>query len=127
MNAVSLQCEKEPEAPGPNAIIRLVLPEGEEISRELAESFAQKARDEAGTVLRPVLLVISGVAGISREARTVFSGSRSASAVAVVGSTSVDRVLASFLLGAQPAPCPTRYFTDEDAAARWLLEHTVDS
>ncbi|NJC22728.1 hypothetical protein BJ994_001804 [Arthrobacter pigmenti] len=133
MNAVSLEHIESPETPeeptgsDTDPITRLVLPEGQHISGELAEEFAQRARDEAGTTLRPVLLVISGVLNFSREARAVFSSSRSSSAIAVLGATSVDRVLANFLLGGGPPPCPTRYFSDEGAAVAWLLEHTDDS
>lgn len=133
MNAVSLDHTERSAGPQTRTdppsspVIRLVLPEGESISGELAESFAQRARDEAGASLRPVLLVISGVINFSREARTVFSNSRSASAIAVLGATSVDRVLANFLLGGEPPPCPTRYFSNEEAAVSWLLEHADGS
>lgn len=124
MNALPLMLT---EAPGPASFIRLVLPQGEHITAEVADAFAEQARTEAAGIPRPVLLVITGVASLSREARAVLSRSRSASALAVVGASAVDRVLANFLLGGEPPPCPTRYFGDEESAAIWLTGRTYDS
>lgn len=124
MNAPSLI---PPDTPVPASFIRLVLPLGEHITAEVADSFAEQARAEAAGVPQPVLLVITGVASLSREARAVLSRSRSASALAVVGTSAVDRVLANFLLGGEPPPCPTRYFGDEESAANWLMGRAHDS
>lgn len=125
MNAL-LMPAAGPDTPAAVPLIRLVLPQGEHITADIAEVFAERARAEAGSVLRPVLLVITGVASLSREARAVLSRSRSASAIAVVGTSAVDRVLANFLLGGEPPPCPVRYFGNEDAAVDWLLERADD-
>lgn len=125
MNAPWLMPAGTP-ASAPASIIRLVLPQGKHISAEIARALEQQASAETGDVLRPVLLVITGVGSISREARSVFSRSRSASAIAVVGASAVDRVLANFLLGGEPPPCPTRYFGDEGAAVGWLIGLTHD-
>lgn len=126
MNALWLIPTEVSDTPAPVSVIRLVLPQAEHISEEIAEAFAQRARAEAGGGLKPILLDITGVASISREARAVLSRSRSASAIAVVGTSAVDRVLANFLLGGEPPPCPTRYFGDEDTAVAWLLERADD-
>ncbi|MHA7276281.1 SpoIIAA family protein [Arthrobacter sp. HLT1-21] len=104
----------------PTDVIRLVMPRGVEITGEIAEAHAERARALANGSLRPVLLEISGVGSISRDARAVFTGSRSSSAIAVLGTSSVDRVLANFLLGGDPPPCPTRFFTTESEAMAWL-------
>lgn len=126
MNALWLVPTEVSDTTAPVAVIRLVLPQGEHITEEIADAFAQRARTEAGGILKPILLEITGVASISREARAVLSRSRSASAIAVVGASAVDRVLANFLLGGEPPPCPTRYFGDEDKAIAWLLERADD-
>ncbi|MBG6181472.1 STAS/SEC14 domain-containing protein [Arthrobacter sp. CAN_A1] len=104
----------------PVDVIRLVMPQGVEITGEIAEAHAEKARSLANGSLRPVLLEISGVGSISRDARAIFTGSRSSSAIAVLGTSPVDRVLANFLLGGDPPPCPTRFFTTESEALAWL-------
>lgn len=110
-----------PDAPVvPDSIIKLVLPAGEHITAEIADAYAEQADAEAQGVPRPLLLVISGVASLSREARAVLNRYRSASAIAVVGASAVDRVLANFILGGDRPACPTRYFGDEDSAVTWL-------
>lgn len=121
MNAGWLTPTEAPDAPAPVSVIRLVLPQGEHITADIADRFAAQARAEAGGIQQPVLLVITGVASLSRGARAVLSRSRTASSIAVVGGSAVDRVLANFLIGGEPAPCPTRYFGNEDAALAWLL------
>ncbi|WP_216699816.1 STAS/SEC14 domain-containing protein [Arthrobacter sp. H5] len=103
-------------------MIRLVLPGETHITGEIAEATAAQARSEAGGFQRPILLIITGVQSISREARAVFSRSQSASAIAVVGESPVDRVIANFLLGGTPPPCPTRFFTAEESAVAWLKD-----
>lgn len=120
MTALWLLPTDVPEDPVRGSLIRLVLPEGEHITGDIAEAFAEQARTEASGVRRPVLLVITGIASLSREARGVLSRSRSASAIAILGGSAVDRVLANFLLGGEPPPCPVRYFGNEDAAVDWL-------
>lgn len=104
----------------PDRVIRLVMPQGVEITGEIAEAHAARARALSGDELRPVLLEITGVSAISREARAVFSSSRTSSAIAVLGETAVDRVIANFLLGGDPPPCPTRFFSTESEAMAWL-------
>ncbi len=122
MNSLWLMPTEVPATAAPVSVVRLVLPEGEHITTEIAESFAEQVRAEGGGVPQPVLIVISGIASLSRGARAVFSRSRSASAIALVGASAVDRVLANFLLGGEPPACPTSYFGDEDTAVAWLLE-----
>ena len=57
---------------------------------------------------------------MSRAARTVFAKHCDASAIALLGSSAVDRVLANFFLGVNSAPVPTRFFTNGEEAVRWL-------
>ncbi|MHA7155836.1 SpoIIAA family protein [Arthrobacter sp. TMN-50] len=119
MSAIATQ-SNHPGEGHPDDVIRLVMPQGVEITGDIAAAHAERARTIANGSLRPLLLDISGVGSISREARAVFSGSRSSSAIAVLGVSPVDRVLASFLLGGDPPPCPTRFFTTESEALAWL-------
>jgi hypothetical protein len=70
-----------------------------------------------------VLLQITGVGSISREAISFYSESTTVRAFAVLGSTPVDRVIAHGLLGLpRPHQCPTEFFTDTQDAMRWLYE-----
>jgi hypothetical protein len=67
-----------------------------------------------------VLLEITGVGSVSREAIGVYSSAVTVSAFAILGTSPVDRVIAHGLLGLPLPACPSRYFTDEDAAIDWL-------
>lgn len=70
-----------------------------------------------------VLLQITGVGSVSREAVGVYSDAKTVRAFAILGSTPVDRVIAHGLLGHPKPDCPTEYFTDLNGALQWLLQH----
>ena len=67
-----------------------------------------------------VLVDISGIAGLSRTARSAFTRRGSASRIALLGSSPVDKVIANFFLALNVHACPTRYFTSSEAAMAWL-------
>ena len=71
-----------------------------------------------------VLLQITGVEHVSRDAVRVFSEAVTVTAFAILGSTSVDRVIAHGRRGLPLPQCPIRYFTDEHEALTWL--HTAN-
>lgn len=68
----------------------------------------------------PMLVDMSAVGSVSREARAVWSIPCSASRIALLGKSPVDRVLANFFLGVHVPPCPTRFFTSRSDAMLWL-------
>ncbi|MCC3277264.1 STAS/SEC14 domain-containing protein [Arthrobacter sp. zg-Y20] len=98
----------------------LELPPGEVVTGTMAEIAADNIIRMASSGKLPLLLTLSGVESITRGAREVFSAARSLSAVAVIGVSPVDRVIANFLLGGEVQPCPTRYFSSEADALIWL-------
>ena len=98
----------------------LLLPPGEVVTGTMAVQAAERIESMAGDRKLPLMLVLSGVASITRGARDIFSAARSLSAVAVLGVSPVDRVIANFLLGGEIQPCPTRYFSRETEALSWL-------
>lgn len=69
----------------------------------------------------PMLVDMAEVASVSRDARRVWSIPCSASRIALLGRSSVDRVLANFFLGVHVPPCPTRFFTSRSEAIDWLM------
>jgi hypothetical protein len=73
---------------------------------------------------RPLLVEMAGTDTPTREARERFGERCSASRVALLGRSAVDRVRASFVpgLGHRGYPVPTRFFTSEPAALAWLTE-----
>ena len=103
----------------------LVLPPGEVITGSMAVGVAEKIDRLAAAHRMPLLLTLTGVESIFRTARDIFSAARSLAAVAVVGVSPVDRVIANFLLGGEVQPCPTRYFSQEDDALNWLKRYAA--
>jgi hypothetical protein len=98
----------------------ITLPAGEHISQHLAEAKAAEARALAAGVPRPLLIDISGVKSIDRDARAVLGDARMSTAVALLGSSPVDRVLGNFVLGGRPPTCPVSFFASKSEAIAWL-------
>ncbi|TFD75131.1 STAS/SEC14 domain-containing protein [Cryobacterium psychrophilum] len=67
-----------------------------------------------------MLVDMAAVGSVSREARAVWPIPCSASRIALLGKSPVDRVLAKFFLGVHVPPCPTRFFTSRSEAIDWL-------
>ena len=105
--------------------LTLVLPPGEVVTESMAAEVSEKVQRLAGPHRLPMLLTLTGVDSISRGARDVFSAARELSAVAVIGMSPVDRVIANFLLGGEVQPCPTRYFSRETEAREWLKRYAA--
>lgn len=86
---------------------------------------AQLAMDRVNALCRgrqlPLLIDMATTNSVSRPARAVFSKRCDASAIALLGASPVDRVLANFFLGVHAAPVPTKFFTSQDAAVKWLM------
>ena len=109
----------------PEGHMLLVLPPGEVVTGTMAATAAAEVDRLAGTRKMPMLLVLSGVEALTRGARTVFGSEECLGAVAVLGVSPVDRVIANFLLGGATQPCPTRYFSSEQEALAWLKRKII--
>lgn len=107
-------------------IIEILLPANQEIEGPEARIAGETVRSLAAGRRMPVLLVITGVVGVSMEARQVYSGSIAASAFALVGESPVDRVIAHYLLRSRSETIPAQFFTSESAAVEWLRQHARD-
>ena len=105
-------------------IVRLRWPPGVRITGPLAAA-AMAAVDELnGGCERPLLVEMTGTDTPTREARERFGMRCTASRVALLGVSAVDRVRASLVPepGRLGYPVPTRFFTSESTAVEWLLE-----
>ena len=101
-------------------VVRLSWASGLRITGELATEAMAMVDVLNGDRERPLLVDMSGTATLSREARMQFSQRCTASRIALLGSSAVDRVIANFALGVSVTPVPTRFFTAEPAALEWL-------
>jgi hypothetical protein len=107
---------------GPDGIVRLTWDRDLRVTAELARR-AMAAVDDVNTGgRRPLLVRMARTTALDREAREQFGEKSSISAIALLGETPVDRLLAASTLGRASAQAPARYFTDEREAVAWLLE-----
>lgn len=107
-------------------IIEVVLPANEEIAGPEARLAGVMVRALASGRRMPVLLVITGVVGVSVEARHVYATSIAASAFALVGESPVDRVIAHYLLRSKTETIPAQFFTSEAEAIEWLGQYASE-
>jgi hypothetical protein len=109
-----------------SGIIEVTLPPNQEIAGAEARVAGAAVRALADGRRVPVMLVITGVIGVSVEARQVYVSSIAASAFALVGETPVDRVIAHYLLRSRTETIPAQFFTSEAEALEWLGQYASE-
>jgi hypothetical protein len=102
--------------------IRLWWAPGVTITGELAHEAVDAVETICAGRKRPMLVDMTGTGNLTRAARVVFAQPSFASAIALLGKSAVDRVIANFALGVSPVPVPTRFFTVESVAMAWLRD-----
>lgn len=103
-----------------NGIIRLRWERGARISQEAAQEAMDRVNEQCGANRHPMIVDMATTESVSRQARTVFGKPCSASMIALLGASAVDRVIANFVLGVSTLPCPTKFFTSEAEALDWI-------
>ena len=103
-------------------LVRLTWRSGLRIDGGLAQSAMALVDELNGSLERPLLVDMTGTAQLTREARMTFGRRCSASRIALLGRSEVDRVIANFALGVTRTPVPTRFFTSEGRALGWLCD-----
>lgn len=101
-------------------IVRITLRPGSQISKEDGAMVRAQFLAQSGGAGTAVLLQITGVNAVSREAARFLSEAATVTAFAILGNTPVDRVIAHGRRGLPVPKCPTRYFSDERQALAWL-------
>jgi len=79
----------------------------------------------AGTP-RPLLIDITDIKSMSREAREVYANEGAegkVKAVALITKSAMGRIVGNFFLGFNRPSVPTRLFNDAEAARKWLLAY----
>jgi hypothetical protein len=94
---------------------------GTRITGELARAAITRLDELTGGRKHPLLVDMRGTASLTREGRQAFAEEYSASKVALLGESAVDRVIANFTLSVIVMAIPTRYFTSEPDALAWLV------
>lgn len=106
----------------PDNVLLLAWDAGARIEAGNARAAVDAVNQVAAGNRYPLLVRMANASHLSRAARDVFIEPCAASRIALLGENAVDRILVDYQLAAQPAPCPTRFFTSEAEAMAWLLE-----
>ncbi|MBT1002822.1 hypothetical protein KIH31_09410 [Paenarthrobacter sp. DKR-5] len=106
-----------------DGIVEVTLPAGIDITEDQAIQATVEIFELTAGAPAAVLLDVTGVASISRDARRVAATMTGVAACAVRGRTAVDRVLGHFLFGEKVSNFPARYFSSDADARAWLKVH----
>jgi len=107
-------------------IVWITWPRGIHITGPMAEEAMDRLDAYTGGRKLPTVVEMVGVAGLTRDARQVFTGECTASRMALLGGSPVERVIANFALAASRYETPMRFFATEDAAVDWLTRAGPD-
>ncbi|MBU2512255.1 hypothetical protein KJ966_13035 [bacterium] len=69
---------------------------------------------------QPLLIDITTVRYMKNDARKAFSMERNASAIALITSSYISRVIGNFFIGLEKTVVPSRLFNSEEDAIRWV-------
>jgi hypothetical protein len=117
MAEITLTCANATLNVDPEGTFHLRWTPGSAVSAADADAVIAAVQNATGASLQPMLVEVADVC-MSPGARETLLGNRFVSAVALVGATVVDRVMAAALLREQD--CPHGYFTSMDYARQWL-------
>ncbi len=106
----------------PDGILHLAWDRDCTITTEDAESAMAAVNALASGEAHPMLVDMETTRTVTRGARAVFAIPCSASRIALLGSSPVDRMIANFFLGVNSPPCPTKFFTSRHQAGTWLQD-----
>lgn len=121
------QFEKQVMSIDDDGIVRVKVADGAVYQLEDAREAIAHIRTAYGQTRHPVLVDITGIHSISREARAYFSGPETReveSACALVVGSPLSRAFGNFFLGFNRKSYPIRLFTRIDDAAAWLRSFT---
>ena len=99
-----------------------------ELAKENVDA-QERLRDSMNKAKTRVLIDMTSVTEISKEARDYFANERTASiqrATALLIGSPVSRVIGNFFLGLNKPVSPTRLFTDPHKAIQWLHTFSDD-
>ena len=120
MESTKVECDKYTVVLREDGIIHLIWNPHVRIETSDARAAMAAVLDLAVGNEYPLLVDMTLTASLSREAQSLFN-QRCATRIALLGTSPVDRILASWVLSAQEQPCPKRFFNSADEARKWLL------
>ncbi|HET7140307.1 MAG TPA: hypothetical protein VFI36_09115 [Arthrobacter sp.] len=93
---------------------------GAKVTAKDACAVMTKVSDLSSGHPRPLLVDMAGMESVEHKAREIFAAAWPLTRTAIVGASSVDRVVATFHMARHSPVCPTRFFSSFPAALTWL-------
>ena len=106
----------------PEGYVHLSWHEGVEVEPVDARAALAALDELAGGKRPPILVDMGSLRKIDRGAREELSGTEKVDRVALIVRTALSRTVGAFFVGLGKPVKPTRVFTDEEAARKWLLD-----
>lgn len=107
--------------------VRVEWSEGVTVTEQEALDLLGKLEEVSPGVCEPMLVILNSMVSLDAAALAIFAGRLNVAAMALVGPSAVDRVIATFFNDVHRPQYPTRYFPEPDAALVWLLKPAHNS
>lgn len=104
----------------PDGIIHAVAEKRQKHTLEDAKAITAAVREMTGGKLLPMLLDMTVTGGVESAAQKYYNEQVSVSALAVMTTSSLGRVIGNFVVGMSEGQLPVRLFGDEASAVAWL-------
>lgn len=111
----------------PRGFVHTRVAPGSEIQLQDAKANTAKVIEVSGGANYPILVDLKEIKSISKEARDHFSmrGRKpNVTAIAMLVSSPLSRIIGNFFLGLNKPTVPTRMFTSEEDAIYWMKRNT---
>jgi hypothetical protein len=109
----------------PNGILRAQSKLNVDLTLEDAQDVVRQIGGLCKDQRRPILVDLTGLKSMSRDARKYFSGPETAkveSAAALLVNSPIAKAIGNFFMGLNKGLIPARLFTSEAQALEWLRE-----
>lgn len=93
-----------------------------DVTTEDAQNLLVRLEELSPDECRPMLVQLNGMSSLSRDALRTFATRLNVSALALVGPSGVDRLIARYFVDVHGPGYPSRYFEQEKEARQWLAQ-----
>lgn len=114
---------------GEDGIARTKVKKGSEVKLEHAQENSLVVNSFYVDRKFPLLIDARGIKSISRDARNFFTTNGRATntlAFAIIIDSSVSKVVGNFFLGINKPAVPTKLFSDDKSAVKWLKQFRIE-
>lgn len=107
--------------PSQDGYVRVEWNEGVSVTEQDAADLIRVLEEVNPGLCEPMLVILNSMVSLDAAALSAFASRLNVAAMAIVGPSAVDRLLATFFNDVHHPRYPTRYFPEPQAALDWLL------